>query len=95
MLQALNPAPQTPNPKTVLFVHVQDDGKLLDKSAVPAPQTALHEQLKAMQCPDADLTVLQQQQQLKKNAREEKAAKVLARAGTRSASIGVVGPIHV
>ena len=67
---------------------MQDDKKLLDKSAVPAPQQALHEQLKAMQCPDAELAVLQQQQQLKKNAREEKAAKVLARAaGTESASI--------
>ncbi|CAE7308184.1 unnamed protein product, partial [Symbiodinium microadriaticum] len=82
--QVASPAPASPPPE-------KDDGKLLDKSAVPAPQTALHEQLKAMQCPDADLTVLQQQQQLKKNAREEKAAKVLARAGTRSASIGVVG----
>ncbi|CAE7195751.1 unnamed protein product [Symbiodinium sp. CCMP2456] len=72
--QVPSPAPASPPPE-------KDGEKLLDKSAVPAPQTALHEQLKAMQCPDTDLTVLQQQQQLKKIAREEKAAKVLARKG--------------
>ncbi|CAE7657055.1 unnamed protein product [Symbiodinium sp. CCMP2592] len=79
--QIPSPAPASPPPE-------KDDKKLLDKSAVPAPQKALHEQLKALQCPDADLTVLQQQQQLKKNAREEKAAKVLARAAGKGGGRG-------
>ena len=57
----------------------QEERKLLDADAVPAPQKALQAQLESMECGDKALDVLQAQQRLKKTAREDKAAKVLAR----------------
>ena len=54
-------------------------GLLLDKGAVAAPQQVLHQQLQAMECLEPSLEVLQQQQQMKQEAREKKAAKQLAK----------------
>ena len=57
----------------------QEERKLLDTDAVAAPQKALQAQLESMKCSEEALEVLQAQQRMKKNAREEKAAKALAR----------------
>ena len=58
--------------------------KLLERDAVPAPQEVLHAQLQQMNCDDG-LDVLQQQTRQKRQAREQKAAKMLAK-GTMSAA---------
>ncbi|CAE7208859.1 unnamed protein product [Symbiodinium sp. CCMP2592] len=61
-------------------VSMEEEQKLLDRDAAPAPQRALQAQLEGMECADPALEVLQQQQKLKQKAREDKAAKLLARA---------------
>ena len=58
---------------------------LLDKDAVAAPQQVLNAQLQAMDCLDPSLAVLQQQQQMKREAREEKASKLLAKGALSAA----------
>ncbi|OLP99094.1 hypothetical protein AK812_SmicGene18387 [Symbiodinium microadriaticum] len=69
----------------VAAAHVKEERKLLDTDAVAAPQKALQAQLESMQCSEEALQVLQAQQRMKKNAREEKAAKALARSSKAKA----------